>query len=335
MTLRVIEGFDYYSQALSTAKGWNAPSPVWTITAGRLGGQAARLGSNMTVVLTRPLGGTPLSGTTQVFGVALRINTAAPLAARALFFNANGGIGVDAARKVNLFNAAQTSVAVGTTILNLAQWYYLEVKLFLNGASGTGAVHLNGLSEIGTTTANFGTVQTTTMSCQWNTGTSSSADFDDIYILDGAGATNNDYLGDCRVETLMPSGDGANQQWTPNSGTAHFSRVNEIPPDGDTSYVFDSNPGDRDTYTFPPLSILTGSVYGVCVNNYARKDDAATRQIAPVIRQGGVNFDGATSTPALSTTYAYYWQTYDQDPNGNNWTIATVNANEYGIKEVA
>ena len=45
-------------------------------------------------------------------------------------------------------------------------------------------------------------------------------DIDDLYICDGTGsAPHNTFLGDCRVDTLLPTADGTAQQWTPSTGT--------------------------------------------------------------------------------------------------------------------
>ncbi len=66
---------------------------------------------------------------------------------------------------------------------------------------------------------------------------------------------------------------------------------------------------------------------------YARKDDAAVRQIAPVIRQAGSDNVGATVT--LSSTYQFFQQIYNQDPTAADWTPTTFNADEFGIKEIA
>lgn len=336
MTLRIVEGFDHYTVVQSSAKGWGLfPSNPQTVVAGRLGGQAWQFGSGIgSITRSFPAGSATFSGTTVVCGCAYRMITGANNTQNQQLSIGPARWGTDTSRRLFLMNAAGTVVATGTTILNIGQWYYIELKVSPISATGSALINLNGLPEIAATSSNYGTTQPTGINLNSSTGTSTAAQYDDIYILDGAGATNNDLLGDCRVETIFPSGDGANLQWTPNSGGVHFNRVNETTPDGDTTYNANSVAGNRDSYTFPALSIAAGSVFGLAVNLYTRKDDAATRQVAPVIRQGGVNFDGTTGTPALSTSYAYYTQTYDQDPTGSNWSIATVNGDEFGIKEV-
>jgi hypothetical protein len=161
--------------------------------------------------------------------------------------------------------------------------------------------------------------------------------YDDVYVLDSAGSVNNTFLGDQHVETIYPNADGNYGQWTPSSGTSHNALVNEHSgtyPDGDTSYVSDATVGHRDSYALGDLSVLSGTIAAVQSAMYARKDDAATRQIAAFIRRSSTDYDGATAT--LATTYAFYTEIREQDPSTSAaWDIAGVNAAELGVKTVA
>jgi hypothetical protein len=361
LTVVLIEGFDHYNtQAfLSQKKGW-LPSAInggggsgtdIGFNTGRLGGNAVQLlaGSNSsghtnTASVTAPL---PATYTTLICGFAFypNFNPVQTITDNIFQFQTAAGAAVCTLQldygtsQLVVLNAAGTVVATAAVAIVNNNWTYLELKVVVAGASGTVTLRQNGVvdANVNNLTANLGS--TAVGRLQWvatlnQSGAGNAPLVDDIYALDTTGAApRNDFLGDCRVETLYPRADGANLAWTPDSGTAHFSRVNEHPPDGDTSYVADATAGDRDTYLFQPLSTVTGAVYGVQTNLYARKSDAATRQIAAVIRQAGTNHDGATS-PGLSTSYLFYSQLYNQDPTGSDWTIATVNADEYGVKEV-
>jgi hypothetical protein len=130
----------------------------------------------------------------------------------------------------------------------------------------------------------------------------------------------------------MPNGAGAHSAWTPNGATPNYACVDETTADGDTTYVSDSTPGDIDTYAFADVD-ASATVYGVQTNLYARKDDAGTRQIAPVVRQSGTDYVGTTVT--LGSSYSFYSQIYNQDPTAADWTAAHVNADEFGVKEIA
>jgi hypothetical protein len=94
---------------------------------------------------------------------------------------------------------------------------------------------------------------------------------DDLYLLDGSGTYNNDRIGKCNTLTRMPTADDT-KGMTPDTGTANFSRVNTLTPDGDTSFVSSNTPGATDLYTN-----LTA---------FTTVDDAAIRAvtIAPSVR---------------------------------------------------
>ena len=158
--------------------------------------------------------------------------------------------------------------------------------------------------------------------------------FDDLYLCDGLGSVNNTFLGDIRVQALLPTSDGAATDWTPSAGSDHYALVNEVPSDGDASYVASATPGDIDEYGVTPIAVASGTVFGVQVGLYARKDDAGSRNIAPVVRESGTDHVG--SDIALGASYAYYFQVYDEDPaTSAAWTIAGINGDQFGVKVTA
>lgn len=321
-----MEGFDHTSNANTTAKGWST-NPNSMVT-GRFSGQAARLSN--TTVRTKTL---PSNYSTIFMGFAFRLGA---LSAGTDFAYLRASttnelrISVDASNHISIRNSGGTVVASGTTTISANTWYYLEVKCVIAGASGSVTVQLNGVSEITITTGNFGSSNIDNIGFS---GASANYDFDDIYVIDTTGsAPRNTFLGDVRIATLMPTSDGAHTDWTPSSGSAHFSLVNETTPDDDTTYVSDATVGHIDTYGFADVD-AGATVYGVQVNLYARKDDAATRQIAPVIRQSGSDNVGTTVT--LTSSYVAYQQIYNQDPTSADWTAANVNADEFGVKTIA
>lgn len=321
MALVLLDGFDYYTGTQSTLNGW---SVTGTMSAGRFGGQAFKPGNRAARTL-------PSTYTTLIFGVAIN---SADVGGPARLLTAAGVVvatisqtGVNGFLKV--LDSTGATVATGTTpiLTDGSTWHYMEVKLVV-GATGTVEIHLDGVAgEIASTVGNFGTTAIGQIELANN-----SVKYDDLYVVDTTGAApRNTFLGDVRVGTILPSSDGAHTQWTPNSGTTHFNRVNQATPDDDTTYLSDATAGDIDTFGFQDID-AAATVYGVQVNTYARKDDAGTRQIAPVIRQGGADSVGTTVT--LGSTYAFFRQLYNQDPTSADWTAANVNADEFGVKVI-
>ncbi len=336
MAVVLIEGFDHLNLAGIGTKGWTIGAN-WTAGGpGRFSGQQVNMtpGSGAgNMVKTIP------AATTYFGGFALNI-TAIGTAGTDFYVLRAGAVqtfrlSLNASSQIQVRNSGGTVIATGTTTIIASAWNYVELKAFVNTgtpASGTCEVHLNGVAEIASTAGNFGSASLDSVLLPGNNA-SQNYHIDDMYILDSTGATpRNTFLGDVRVATIMPTADGAHTQWTPDSGSAHFSRVNETIADGDTSYVSDATPNDLDSYAFADID-GGATVYGLQVNLFARKDDAATRQIANLQRQASTDYVGSTVT--LSSTYATYSQIFNQDPTAADWTPTTVNADEFGIKEIA
>ena len=337
MTLIDIEGGDHLQANLFTTKLWTqVPDNLAT---GRVRGSAWSFNSHGSAIsMAKDL---PSSYSSLILGIGINIQASTGSRLPIKLISRGGGtliaqIQTNSSGVLQITNSGGTVIATGTTILANSAWYYIEVQITVNGASGSCELHLNGVAgEIPLTTGNFGTTNLGRIELDSING--GSMIYDDLYVLDTTGsAPQNSFLGDVCIETLLPRADGTHQAWTPSAGSTHFDKVNEnsgTHPDGDTSYVSDINPGDIDTYTVASLAALSGNVYGVMTNLYARKDDAAARQIAPVIREAGTDYVGST-TGGLTTSYLFYRQLYPLDPAGAAWTIASVNAAEYGVKEV-
>jgi len=332
MAVVFMEGFDHLSAADSANyKGWIGGWNGGTV-AGRLGGQSASTAggtptthalpaSYSTLILGFAFLSSNLSGTQNDFaimqaGVTLAIRFSIRLSGPNLV--------------VQLKNAGGTVLATGTTPLFSNAWYYFETKVVISATVGTVELRLNGAStaECSGTGLNTGSSNIDTIGFATAGGF---CQFDDICCVDTTGsAPTNTWLGDVRIETLLPSGNGANTAWA-----GVYTDIDDPTTiDVDTTYISSPTPGDKETVALTNLTVTAGTVFAVQTNITARKDDAGTRTIAPVVRIGGVDYDG-TTTANLSQSYLDYRQIYDRlDPSGAGWTVATVNAMEAGVKEV-
>ena len=341
MTLIDVEGADHLDANRFILKGWSVPVNFPAIVAGRVRGLAWYHNTHYdNVIMTKVL---PSTYPSVVVGIGFRFEpsdlfggTTVNLPVFQLQTPTGGAIAsvqTEGTGKLEVLNAAGSVVAVGSTFIAMSTWYFCELKLII-GAAGTCELHLNGVpGEIAPTVSNFGTANFGRFQVR-QAQNQPGCKYDDLYIQDLTGAApNNDFLGDVTVETLLPTADGTHQAWTPTPAGTHFSTVNNNPPDDDTSYVSDLTAGDLESYTVNPLALVSGQVYGVVTNLYARKDDAAGRQLAPLIRTGGVDYVGNT-TPGLGSTYLFFRQVFQSNPAGGAWTIASVNGAEYGMKEI-
>jgi hypothetical protein len=334
MTIRLIEGFDYYPNIAGTAgvnSAWTFDSTASVgLIAGRFGGQAlaGTAGSSVTRTLTRTVPAT----TTAAAGAALRMNGTPTVAFYLCAFRSSGGIqcgvGVGTDNRVRAFGSGTgTVLGAATDPLATGAWHYIEAEVTIHDTTGVAKVWVNGTLVINL--ANVDTKgQAQSDITQFNIfatslGSSNSADVDDVYVTDST------RLGECRVITLYPTADTADSDWTPSTGSDNFAMVDETTVNGDTDYVAASAVGDLDFYTLGNLAAAPLSIFAVQAKICARKDDAATREIRTRIRSNGDVANGATV--GLAASYTYLSDIFETDPDtALAWTAAGVNALEVG-----
>jgi len=155
----------------------------------------------------------------------------------------------------------------------------------------------------------------------------------DFYACSDTGSDNKGFLGDIRVQAILPSGAGNSTQMTPSAGS-NYQCVDEAAPNDDTDYVSETTAGEKDTYAFGNLTPTSGTVKGTQILISARKDDAGTRTIAPVYRPVSTDYDG--TTVSIGNSYDYVRQVKDVSPATSvAWTIAEINGAEFGVKLVS
>jgi hypothetical protein len=318
MALRFIEGFD---DNLTGQRGWIGAVPA--AGTGRFGGAAANPAYYTQVSYYLP---SPISGTV-VVGLAIK------------FANNNGygpaiavgpiGIQKPIAGNVQVYNTGNGTVygTSGNAPFSAPNvWRYVELKY--NTTTGAATVRVDGISVITATTITTTSVPLITMG--YSGGNSGDLTFDDLYVLDGTGTVNNDFLGDVRVQTLYASSDGSNSQLTPSTGTTHYNLVNEATPDT-TSYVSSSTAGQKDTYQFQDLASNTKNVFGVEITNYAHKDAAGPAAFSNIARVGATDY--VQTAQPLSTSWTANRDLLEINPaTGLPWAPSDINSAEFGVQ---
>lgn len=241
------------------------------------------------------------------------------------------------------------STLLGTSSIALVQgvWTYVEAKVLLNASTGTVDMRFNNVSVLSLTGQNTANVAGNT----WNEArfgpvtqadgfgdTSNGAKFwyiADFVLMDGSGATSNNFLGDVRVDAMEPTTNGTTIGWTPLTGT-NVSQINETLLDDDTSYVSATSSTVTDIYKTGTQPVSGATILGVQVNVTAKKVDAGTSTIAPVIADsGGGAHAGVTQT--LGVNYQDCFQAYDINPvTGVAWVDADIGptATQFGMEKV-
>lgn len=230
-----------------------------------------------------------------------------------------------------------------TQALHTNVWYYIEWRLVIHASAGETAIRLDGTvaaTGAGLNTQNSGASTANHLKLGQLGGSNSTAgttDMDDVYVCDGQGSgTFTTFLGDCRVDALLPNADGTYAAWTPSAGTAHYPTVDEPTPNDDTDYVSETTAGGRDSYQLEPLPTMPSpEVLAVqaCIN--ARKDDVDEILIRPLLVSGGVTAVSST-VHTLTNAYLYALDLWTADPNGGGaWTEAAVNSLQVGMERGA
>lgn len=149
-----------------------------------------------------------------------------------------------------------------------------------------------------------------------------------FYIHNGGGDIPG-YWGDLRILKVLPNGDTAQADWTPNSGSVHFDRVNELPSDDDTTYVSAAVAGKKDAWDWQDLPAFLGAIRCVQVSMAARKDDEGSKAFR--IGVGATLAEAVSSDYYVNDSYIYYHFPWDLDPaTGLPWTVAGFNAKQFG-----
>jgi hypothetical protein len=151
-----------------------------------------------------------------------------------------------------------------------------------------------------------------------------------MYLLDDTGTTNNNFLGEVRIQTIFPTAAGSSTQLTPTGVANNWDNANDIPPNTAT-YNSSSTTGNRDTYTMGDLSAASVSVLAVQTSTIMKKLDAGIGNMKPALKSGVSVYYGATQS--LSASPLLYLDKYENDPaTSAAWTQASVNAAEFGAE---
>lgn len=231
---------------------------------------------------------------------------------------------------------AETS-ATGKAFSN-QQWHHVEIKIHAGDGDGTLEMRVNEeewINVTGVTTVSpdhFDLTQSSNVkygSYQFEEGIGGVYWLDDAYIMDTAGTRLNDFIGDCRIEPLQPTADGALEQFTPKSGGDNYVEVDDPERDEDSSYNESDVVGDKDLFVMQDLATTPETIFAVQATINARKTEAGTRGLVASVRIGGTDYD--SSEHLLLQDYIYEMFIWETSPDsGAAWTESEVNNMEAG-----
>lgn len=239
----------------------------------------------------------------------------------------------------------------GSTIIDTSDyfdfevWHYFELKVTVrDGTDGAYELRHNGVLNIsgtGVDLADNGTDGWDIFAFRYTTNTGSVLRYDDLYICNGAGSKNNDFLGPSIVEGLLPNGVGASEDFGNSSSGDNYTFVddpaNAIPDDTAVGgYVHSDTNGEKDLYGFQDLSQITGTIHAVQLNTQLAMGAAGTRTVKTVYRDPDTTEADGVSHVVDSIIYDGFTEVFDDNPaSAAAWDVNDIDNGQFGIEVVS
>jgi hypothetical protein len=206
------------------------------------------------------------------------------------------------------------------------RWVYIEMKAFCNDTTGYVVVRVNGTPVI--TVNNVDTKPTASAYLDNFYIGGFYTQFDDLYICDGSGSDNNDFIGPLKITTIRPTADSTN-----NFDTGSYADVDEVEIDDSTSYAETANAGTRLIMDYENISFDT--IPGIGVYPCVASSVNATEETYRVVVSTGNEVESSNLT-VNTTNYDTYSTAniyYDLDPDTSSaWDSTTVNSAAFGVE---
>lgn len=340
MALRFIDSFDHYNTSQINRK-WSDVSGNTSISSSnpRTGASHLRLLFSSAVTKTFD------DRATWIVGFALNKEIGGMTNSVILQFRDSNttqcSLRLNGDLKLEVLRGAFTSVTDGISSLSLSAgiYYYIEMKVTIANSIGAGTceVRVNGATWITVATGQDlqSSANATAGAIRWTgLGVVVDLDIDDLYICDDSGSINNDFLGDQKIEVLLPDGNGTTSDFTGHDANQidNYLNVDENPADDDTSWNENNTVGEIDLYTFGNISGTPSAIQGVQVNQVVKKDDAGSRTIRAVARPTSTNFFGDPKSPSTGS-YTDETHIWEQNPQTDlDWTQSNLDATQFGIE---
>lgn len=237
-------------------------------------------------------------------------------------------------------------LATGTAVISSLVHAFIEVKAVIHASAGRIQVQVN--QPAGSTTYDIDTggggvdtqdtanAYATAFRLGYGLGSAETAsyvyEFDDARIFNTSGSVNDDFGGDMKVECLIPNGAGTSTDFTPSAST-NVSNIDDTSPDDDTTYNSSATPGDLDLFALPSLSSASGTVAGINLWAYLRKEDAGSRTVHLHAELSTASTTTQESGDIAPTTgYTFESAPFDEDGDGNAWDTTKIAALEIGYE---
>jgi hypothetical protein len=225
---------------------------------------------------------------------------------------------------------------VSSTYLYERIWYLVEVHYKVSATVGVCQIKVDGMSVLDMDfSGNTGTGTIDNIKFWVPTsyaGVISNSYFDDIALNDTTGVADNSWCGEGKVVVMLPNDDSAPLQLTPSAAVHHHLLVDEVPTDGNTTYVEGSVINEEDMYKLTPSGLVNVDINRVWTEARSMKTAAVDGHVALITKAaGGAEVSGGDVD--LLTTYTTKVLGTGQTVNPvdtNPWEVADIDLIEIG-----
>lgn len=224
-----------------------------------------------------------------------------------------------------------TALITATNALSTDNDTDIEITCLIANSGGFAHLYVNGVEVDDAGGDGFSGDTQNGASAQINTvgiGQVANSNFDwtwdDLRIYRESGGGNATAMGPSRVYVKRPTGDTAQEDFTPSAGSDSYAMVDEDSPDGDTTYLSTATDAHKTRLTGEAVEGTVGVVLGVQKVTYARKTDAASRDIITGFTNAGGSTEDKSAAQALTTSYKAYYHTGEDYPGGSGLVASDI-----------
>lgn len=232
-----------------------------------------------------------------------------------------------------LYNSSNSLVATGATVISTGVTYRVGLRVGTSAGSAPYLVSIDGTTELSGT----GAFLSSNMASYYLgkslniNGQGINVKMDDIMIDDASMPGQGSVLG------MVPDANGSTFQWTVGTGSANYAETDEMPTDGDTTYIQKSAASSQTALVglaTAAASGITGRVNAVKAYQSCKEVSSVTSATSVSILSGG---SSSTSTALNGTTsYATQQRVISVDPStSTEITLTNLNGMEMGAIDTA
>jgi hypothetical protein len=218
-----------------------------------------------------------------------------------------------------------TVLAISDSVLTAGTFNFIEAKAVFDTVAGSVQIKVNDVTKILIGSLNLGSVGAAQCYIGLTANGAPDTYWADLFAWDDSGSLNNTFIGPQRILTRFPTSDTAQADWAKNGAGTGYGCINNVPQDGDTTYLGAATVGNKSDFGIASLPPELVTIAAVVVPAMARLDNAGIGNLKMSLVSGASVAAG--SDVPLTTGYAYYKNVFEIDPATSlPWTKAGLEA---------